>query len=217
MRCVGASGSAAASGSASAEVRRLRETLGVEQRPAHVRHGHPPAELRGLAHERDRVVAGAADDAAAWAAGSARRGPARHPRRGRGVPARAPWLRRHRSPAGGSPQSGPVSDRHQAGALRRTERRDGLARAGGRLHEDLDRAVAAQAVAPHRVVVGGQVELAGEARPSRDHLPADAGHVALQAAAADVADRLAVGGYEAGAHRRAGRWSRWWPPPWRAP
>ncbi len=76
-------------------------------------------------------------------------------------------------------------ERHPQGA------RD-LGGAIGRFDEDLDRAVAAQAEAPHLVVVGREVP-AGQPRPALLHDdPGHVGDVALQAAAGDVADRSAV-------------------------
>ena len=66
----------------------------------------------------------------------------------------------------------------------------------GGLDEHLDRAVAAEPQAPDRVVVGGEVP-AGEAGGALGHHHArHVGDVALEAAAADVADRGAFLGHE---------------------
>ncbi len=89
-------------------------------------------------------------------------------------------------------------DGRQATALAPFQRAEqgGARRWVGRLDEDLDRPVAAEAVAPHRVVIGAQVEELEPWRAIDDHLSADPLHIALQAAAGDVADRRATRAHE---------------------
>ena len=61
----------------------------------------------------------------------------------------------------------------------------------GGLDEQLDRAVAAEAPAPDRLVVGGEVEVHQARLAAGHHVHRELLDVSLQAAAADVADQLA--------------------------
>ena len=82
---------------------------------------------------------------------------------------------------------------HQADRARLLERHPERARDLGRLlrglDEHLDRAVAPEPEPPHGVVVGGEVPARQARGPFIHHDPGDVRNVALEAAAADVADR----------------------------
>ena len=195
-----------------------------EERRAVVDHHRTPADARGRAHERDRIVARAADhqaerrfqhfderadavdegpDLGALLLEQLARGEDRLDVEVRVTQGALDLALGgdHQAGAGGH-QVGclRLQDGHQADRprflQRAPERAGGLGRPVGGLDEDLDRAVATQAQPPDLVVVGGEVPPRQAGDAFLHHEAGHVGDVAFQAAAADVADRCAVLGHQ---------------------
>ncbi len=194
------------------------EALGAEQRRSVVHHHHLPTQPGRELHQGDGVAAGAAhhqpgrrpehlDEGPVVAVdGDQSRGAGGQ--RLEGQPT-AGGVEVVRAEAALDPT---IGTHHDPGARRRAlghrDHRRGLVAGGrrpqrgdqrlcplGRFDEHVDGAVAAQAPAPQRLVVGGEVEVQQAGLAVGHHLPGRGHHVAFQAAAGDVADGLAVGGH----------------------
>ena len=197
------------------ERRGRRKAIARQVSAAVIDHRHAEADVGRVRDERPRVVAGAAHD-------EVRRRHQRFGEGARLLPGANRLLRlsgvvfrsratlllrggvdRRRQHAAFRGENAPACIRpfedrgeceRRVGAKRRLERREDRERGRrrGRLHEDVDRSVAAEAEAPDRSIVGTCVVVQQPGNAGPDRVERVLAHVGFEAAAADAAARPAV-------------------------